>query len=191
MAHNFLTIKKIKNNNLTISKDFVYLGITFSKNGINSHEHIKRTQIKAYAATALLKSVGCHAGGLSLRNRSRLYVSMVRPILEYGLWLLTLSNAKNLESTQHRILCSLLGIGPKSSSEKVLSLLRILPILYRKELMTVKWLRRVESRPMDHSFMICEALLSYRLNPVKKISFFGRGFNSSSYSNDDNASRNI
>ena len=53
-----------------------------------------------------------------------------------------------------------------------------------KELLTVKWLRRVESRPSDHSFMVHEAFLAFKANPVKKMSIFGRGLNSQFYGNE-------
>ena len=103
---------------LKICESFTYLGVSMNQLGINSSEHAKRMIMKVSEAAAILRSVGCNAGGLGLVAREKLYISMIRPILEYGLTLCTTTQASILYSCQHKILCSILGVSTRTSAAK-------------------------------------------------------------------------
>ena len=56
---------------------FVYLGMTFSHNGIAWKDHVNRMGSKALKAAGALNRLGCNGGGVTLRSSLELYRSMV------------------------------------------------------------------------------------------------------------------
>ncbi|KAJ8651363.1 hypothetical protein O0I10_001955 [Lichtheimia ornata] len=64
---------------------FTYLGIPFSKEGIDRRQLLQDRTCKATSAMATLRQMGIHRYGLGWWQALRAYRTFVRPVLEYGL----------------------------------------------------------------------------------------------------------
>ena len=67
------------------AQNFTYLGVVFTAAGIHWEHHFTRMGERANGKVAALKALGCNGNGFSLQTSLRIYKSMIRPILEYGM----------------------------------------------------------------------------------------------------------
>lgn len=79
------------NSPLPTTTIFKYLGIPFKKEGISREQLIQDRINKATGSMALLRQIGLHRYGMGLWAALRAYRTFVRPSLEYGLAITSLS----------------------------------------------------------------------------------------------------
>ncbi|KAI8318178.1 hypothetical protein GQ54DRAFT_239218, partial [Martensiomyces pterosporus] len=81
-----------------------------------------------------------------------LYKAFIRPALEYGLAALpfSASAAKKLETTQAKVLCSLLSIPAKTSKAAVLRLCEVPPMAHRWRSLATSYARSRTKVSKDH-----------------------------------------
>ncbi len=113
---------QLYNSNIPRALSFTYLGIIFDGDGIAPDATLDRFINKANNASKLISFVGCQAGnGFDYRSAVHIYRTFLRPVLEYGIWLLIpVKKSKTLvlklESAQHKLLCETLGIARNTSA---------------------------------------------------------------------------
>ena len=81
-------------------ESFEYLGITFDKKGINVKKQVSRMCSNARKTHFILKRIGFNGQGFSINTNLRLYRSLVRSRMEYGLAIMNVNkgNLKCLET---------------------------------------------------------------------------------------------
>ena len=111
---------------------FIYLGIPITAAGIDIPYHTERMASKALAACHIFRTLGVNGFGFPPSTCRRIYLTFIRPVLEYGLALsLPHKNhqhacvLKNLEHTQRKILKIIQSLRPTISTNAVLLLLGV------------------------------------------------------------------
>ena len=96
---------------LRYDKNMKYLGVQLNQNG-TSHNHIKVTKRKGYAALSMLRSLGLISQNLSMYSKSFLFREYIRPVILYGLDVFDLNKEEieNIRKTETMVLKQLLGI---------------------------------------------------------------------------------
>ena len=95
---------QIYNRPISIDTQFTYLGIPFDGNGIDKLELVTRLNKKTSQTMNMLRKIGTHQYGFGLGPALRIYRTFVRPVLEYGLAITTLTenHMEILEKAQTR-----------------------------------------------------------------------------------------
>jgi hypothetical protein len=80
-----------------------YLGIYFNKKGIDMNSTLENNIFRAYKVLNLLASIGMNLSGFTTGASRRLYLSYIRPTLEYGLQYIHLSRRTSQKSRNYRM----------------------------------------------------------------------------------------
>lgn len=137
---------KMDGEEITCSKTFEYLGITFNIKGIDSKSHLE----KLYKRMLSLKCInifGFNDYGLPFKSRIIIYKSIIRPVMEYGLNICRFnkSQIKKLESIQNHFMTKLLSVGINTNRILLLSLLNVEEMSFRIFILKAKLLYRLKN----------------------------------------------
>jgi hypothetical protein len=115
---------KVYRQQLTVSKQFKYLGAIFDYNGFNTTLHTDHTLKKARIRLNQLRSIGLHGRGLSTATAIHAYKVFLRPVHEYGLAIdiFTRHNRRHLDNFQMKTLNTIF-LTPHTTSQRALLLL--------------------------------------------------------------------
>lgn len=130
---------------------FKYLGVPFSKKGLDITALIELRTPGTHKAMALLNRCGVNRAGFSLLLCSRLYSTFIRPKFEYGLAIshLKAPDFKALERLQDSCLRLLVG-GHSNSSTTVLKHITALPDMrFRVDTLISRFALRLSWLPQD------------------------------------------
>jgi Reverse transcriptase (RNA-dependent DNA polymerase) len=145
---------------LTRALTFVYLGVSFDLWGVAWRKHAERLVSKAEKTVAMATLAGMYARGIGVLLAVRMYCALVRPQLEYGLQLSTLTKAAKgiLQRSQHQLLCRLLCL-PRSTCAAALAHVTGVPLIADRqiELMARATARRYRIAESEE-YMISAAL---------------------------------
>jgi hypothetical protein len=144
-------------------KDFTYLGVPFTRKGIDVSLLVTKRQRGVMASMAQLNAIGANRSGFSMVFSARLYASFARPKLEYGLAIarLTKSQSNQLEKIQNSCLRMIFG-GHKTSSTTVFKHLVNLPNMsFRADVLVTKYCIRANYLPPDCLLSLLSSSLRY------------------------------
>jgi len=149
---------------LTRSQSFVYLGVTFDYRGINNRLHVDRLVAKTVQSGFFFGRLGCHGRGHGATVCRKIFVSFIRPQMEYGMQLLPIrgSALKRLESAQHLILTRFLSVHRNTGMVTVRQYMGLSSMRTRVDELVARWHTRYEKLPDDHTFMVREAFSASR-----------------------------
>jgi hypothetical protein len=139
----------LHNQELPISSDFVYLGCTFTINGIDWDEHFKRLGAKAMGSAAKLSGAGLCARNIGLSTALSLFGSFVRPILEYGMALAPTKGLKNAEKAYKRTICWTSSTGQGACTDVIGLFANMEPLPTRHERLAYGFWRKTSSLITD------------------------------------------
>ena len=141
--NDFISIR-IDGNVLEVANSAKYLGLIFDRR-LTWGQHIASINLKCEKRVFLIKKLSNQVTGINQKILINLYKTLVRPVIEYGAeaWGdASITNLRRLESIEHRMLASSLGVNRLSSRMGVLLESGILPIKYRRLLQMYKhWLK--------------------------------------------------
>jgi hypothetical protein len=123
---------------------FTYLGMTFGVKGIMQQAHAQEQRQELIKKLFMLRSVGLNGTGFRLSTSRMIYLTFLRPILEYGLQLLTNIEAQEtLQKTQNfalRMICS----APQGTSTGSLHSMFGIPYIATRHIgLRSKWINKV------------------------------------------------
>ncbi len=115
---------KFGDHKLEIVNLYRYLGIQETLNGHDYSEFIGAKLKSVRARLAKVRRVGGYIDGLDPFNMRRLYLSQIRPIIEFGATTIPYKNTwlTKLEDMQFECLRQLFGFFPKTKKETILTL---------------------------------------------------------------------
>jgi Reverse transcriptase (RNA-dependent DNA polymerase) len=128
---------------------FVYLGIDVNDRGVDALRLAQRRTQLAEQTARLLQSVGLNRYAWPFEVRLIAFKTMIRPVYEYGS-VLMLRNSKalaKLSSTQHNILCQMLGTRPSTSKNRVHSFWGVQKAEDRVHDLAARWLLQARDKP--------------------------------------------
>lgn len=122
-----------------------YLGIIFSKYGVEMRESIEMRVKNGHSMLSFLKARGFNGGGMRYGASRRHYFSFIRSMAEYGLALKILSaeERKPLEKLQQRALTTLFSVSIRSSTVGLRAMLGVTSIKGRNELLHAQFIQRL------------------------------------------------
>jgi hypothetical protein len=131
--------------------EFIYLGVPFRQKGMSTVALIQHRRPKTLAAMSLLQAIGARPSGFDPLLSSRLYRQFIRPTLEYGLAISSVTQAelKTLDQVQDRCLRLLFGGHPKSSTTTYRHITNLPDMRERVLTLGWKYVRRVPHLPPD------------------------------------------
>ncbi|KAG2192553.1 hypothetical protein INT47_012777, partial [Mucor saturninus] len=138
---------------------FCYLGMEFTKKGLNAGKNIEARASKAKSTMSLLTSVGVHRNGFSLLLSARLYKTFIRPKIEYGLAIscFTAREMSKLDTLQNSLVSMFVG----SKHTTVAKHITCLPgMLHRYNTLVTKYVLRSEHLPEDSLLILLQESLS-------------------------------
>ncbi|KAG2192064.1 hypothetical protein INT47_006507 [Mucor saturninus] len=138
---------------------FCYLGMEFTKKGLNAGKNIEARAAKAKSTMSLLTSVGVHRNGFSLLLSARLYKTFIRPKIEYGLAIscFTAREMSKLDTLQNSLVSMFVG----SKHTAVAKHITCLPgMLHRYNTLVTKYVLRSEHLPEDSLLILLQESLS-------------------------------
>ena len=123
---------------------FKYLGVDFNSNGINTEKHISRLLEKGNNALNLLSRAGLAWYGGNAEQRVNLYLTFVRPCLEYGLPVIQLDRNQihRLQLVQNKALRTIFGLHASSSVSLLHTLAKIPTMNSRYNLLKYQFQQR-------------------------------------------------
>lgn len=98
------------------SESFCYLGVPFTRDGIDFQSLLRRNGDKAMKAASYFNSLGCNGAGFDLSTCLHVYQTFVRPILEYGVALCPLKLKSLLQSYMSKCMRIMTGCGKNTST---------------------------------------------------------------------------
>jgi hypothetical protein len=120
---------------LKVAKSAKYLGIYFTRRGIDSASTLKERCDKGKQMTNLLASVGMHGLGFSAQASSKLYKIFVRPTIEYGFQVaqLNITQRKQIDMAQSASFRRIFSAPRTTSKNAMHKLLQIIPLSARAD----------------------------------------------------------
>ena len=134
---------------LELVKSFKYLGVNFNKNGIDIEGLISDNIKRATKSSEILRSLGCHLGGLHPHLIAIIYKTRIRPQLSYGLTVLSIPqpSMNRLTKAEKSILGKFFGASYHSGPEILYAFLDSAPIQDFISRVTAQWLSRITQAP--------------------------------------------
>ena len=176
---------KLNNEVLNQVKRYKYLGITLESKRLTNlfKTHFSLMIQKARTRVATIRKFGFREDGLRLRTSIRLYITLVRPILEYCAQVLTYTRyskrsqvemvtgfAKELEHFQTQTLKKLINC-PRNTPPAIVRLFcGVEPLACRFEILKLRYFWRISHSPPD---CIAHRILAYR---KQNLLVFDKGF---------------
>jgi hypothetical protein len=143
------------------AQNFCYLGITVGPKGIKYQQHATDLGTGFTTSLNLFRSFGFHAYGLRDATKRSIYASFLRPVLEYGLPLITNKAAlATLQGLQSKALRYMYSAPPSTSVAALHRLAGIHLVETRHALLRAKWLLRSATAP--DSCLISEAWKAFQ-----------------------------
>jgi hypothetical protein len=138
---------KIYGESLKKSNTEKYLGIPISQNGVEFGRLAKERTDKAKGVIRVMGNLGMNINGFSPEASSRLYKSFIRPVMEYGLQLKTLSKDEiNLyQKTQNMALRQILSVPRNTSIEAMHKLLLIETMEVRNRILNLQFVGKLHN----------------------------------------------
>ncbi|KAG2219638.1 hypothetical protein INT45_012339 [Circinella minor] len=133
-------------------QQFQYLGLPFDHNGINSDQLIHQRITKATGNMGLLRQLGIHQYGAGLWPAIRAYRTFIRPVLEYGLAIATLSAKQKEKLNNAQKSCIKMAMNRNSSTHfptiVPMALANIPSIQHRVRTLQLKFVARLQELPV-------------------------------------------
>jgi len=106
-----LSVTSLYDALLPLVESFVYLGFTFTSQGIDWKDHFGRLGGKAMAVTAMLAEAGLKGRIIGPAGALRVFKTFIRPILEYGLTICPQKNMTGVVKMYNRAIRRSLVVG--------------------------------------------------------------------------------
>jgi hypothetical protein len=148
---------KLYGNTLKRSTSFQYLGMFMNAQGIDAVGHIANRSNKTMESINMMRSVGFNGGGFAGKVKRRIYLSFIRPKLEYGLQIIEARGKKLelLERTQASALRAMFGVGKSTGKERMRTFAKIETMELRSQALNAGW--TVQKNGLGERFMIMAA----------------------------------
>jgi hypothetical protein len=144
---------------------FPYLGVPVGPKGIQYEAHGEHVAESFGKALQLFRTFGLHGNGLPLETCRHAFVTFLRPVLEYGLPLISNQKARaRLQSCQNMALRFILSAPRSTSVAHMHHLLNVPLVDVRYEVLRAKWLRRAHAAAP--SCLVFHALKEYGRKPI-------------------------
>jgi hypothetical protein len=132
---------------------FTYLGMPCGVKGIMQLTHAQDQRQEMIKKLFMLRSVGLNGTGFRLSTSRMIYLTFLRPILEYGLQLITNKEAQEtFQSTQNLALKIIFSVPKSTSTGSLHSIFGVPYILTRHLGLRSKWLHKVATA--DFGYLI-------------------------------------
>ena len=140
--------------------EFSYLGVPFSKKGLDGGAILTNRIGGAKRTMGLLTSVGLHRNGYSLLLCARLYKTFIRPKLEYGLAIsrLSASEVRKLDSAQDSLVAMFLG-STRTAAAKHMTCIPLM--FHRHDTLVSRYVLRSRYLPEDSLVVLLRDQLRY------------------------------
>lgn len=139
---------------LTHVTEYVYVGIAFSSKGTNIFApQYSQKAIKARRITSATLGLESHVGVIPPMEGRKLYMACVDPHLTFGAELIVDVQAAqllHLQNVQHRFFRRLLGLNPRSMLAPLFTETAVMPIQYRRLILTLRYLKHLLMLPDRH-----------------------------------------
>ena len=137
-----------------------YLGMIFSRHGVEMLESINTRIRKASTMLAFLKARGFNGNGMRYLASRRHYFTFIRSMAEYGIALKILNAEERLplERLQQRALSTLFSVSVRSATVSMRTILGISSIKTRNELLHAQFLQRIHCNASNNN----TAVIIYR-----------------------------
>ena len=133
-------------------QQFQYLGTPFDHNGINSEQLVHQRITKATGNMALLWQLGIQQYGVGLWPAIRAYHTFIRPVLEYGLAITTLSAKQKEKLNNAQKSCIKMAMNRNSSTHfptiVPMALANLTSIQHRVRTLQLKFVTRLQELPV-------------------------------------------
>lgn len=153
---------------LKISRSFVYLGITFTADGIDWNQHIDRMGAKAIQAAWFFNGIGCNASGFDLSTSLRIFNTFVRPIAEYGMALCPVRYVKRFDRVLAKAMKIMASCHQSSSHLTIGMFQEIHPGEIRLKTLQYKYLLKAKNKTGE--FAIKYAIKAFEDNTTRNSS---------------------
>ncbi len=152
----------IYGNNLVNCEEFKYLGCIFDKNGINWRKHFSRLVLKTERFIQFFRSIGFNGKGFRERTKLHIFKSNIRSLFEYGLAIMPpcVTYLKSLEKVQHKALCTMLGVGIRTSRASIQTLTGVISVRARYDELSFRNVVRIRNQN--------ESFLAYKVRNMSK-----------------------
>jgi hypothetical protein len=118
-----------------------YLGIPFTRKGVDLGANATRRAAKAKALASMFAAVGMNLTGFSPDASARVYASFIRPVMEYGTALAPLKEAelRPLQLAQNFSLRAVFSAPRTTSTNACQKLLHIPPMQFRNQALNINF----------------------------------------------------
>lgn len=140
-----LSVTSLYDAVLPLVESFVYLGFTFTSQGIDWKDHFGRLGGKAMAVTAMLAEAGLKGRTIGPVDALRVFKTFIRPILEYGLAICPQKNMANVVKLYNRAIRWISSIGKYACADVFGLFGACEPLAARQEKLGVKYHVRLEA----------------------------------------------
>jgi hypothetical protein len=134
----------LHNEKLSSATTFSYLGMTVGRQGLLQQAHATKQATEMTRKLFLLRSIGFNGNGLGMETLRMIYLTFLRPILEYGLPLLT--NKTSLETLQkaQNFALRMMTSAPRGTNSRTLHVYLGIPKIGTRHLgLRTRWLHKV------------------------------------------------
>ncbi|KAI9265145.1 hypothetical protein BDA99DRAFT_436903 [Phascolomyces articulosus] len=150
-------------------KTFKYLGIPFNQFGIDSDLLINQRITKATGSMALLRQLGIQQYGVGLWPALRAYRTFVRPVMEYGIAISTLSQVQidKLDKAQKGCIKMTLNRNAKTQFPTIVPMVvaNIPSMKIRTRTLQFKFVTRLQNLPVSTLVKSIELSFLWNKNP--------------------------
>lgn len=152
---------------------FVYLGIVLDIKGICVRRHVKRNAAKFMNTVHFYRQIGLTGMGLTNQVKIMLITTFMRPILEYGLAILSLNLGLSykIQVPMNTALRYAFSALPRTKNDMLYVLSDIPTMRHRHQALQAKWMVHVVHAQDD--MMVKEAYREYNLSGLKDSVFGG------------------
>lgn len=143
------TIFKIYNQIIPETQSFPYLGVPFNNQGIDTQQFLEAHHRKAMTSMQPLHHIGARSNAFSLPTTAKLYMTFIRPKIEYSLCIQNLNHKQlnRLERVQDNCLRLVIN-GHRNCSMKALKVMLNIPTMQtRWYTLNTKYLLRLQTLP--------------------------------------------
>ena len=165
------TIKlKIGNTEIPLVKEVKFLGVTFDKK-LNFKSHIAQVQTRCKQTLNLLRVISGTSWGANTKTMLMVYKSAILSKIDYGCQAYGCAQEKQLEKLQkiQNIALRTIAKVPSTTSGSCLQVeYNIMPIKFRRQLLTLKYYLKIHSLSTDHPVQGLIPLCKSEGQPINK-----------------------
>jgi hypothetical protein len=134
----------LHNEKLSTAATFNYLGMTVGRQGLLQQAHATKQASEMTRKLFLLRSIGFNGNGLGMETLRMIYLTFLRPILEYGLPLLTNKTALETLQKAQNFALRMMTSTPRGTNSRTLHVHLGIPKISTRHLgLRTRWLHKV------------------------------------------------